>query len=161
ELVGASGPICPFGELENGSFAVRDLLSEALGNPSRRLIVRKASTKSRHDRSIADGSSLQYDNFTPKVEFLEHSVDPEEAKAYREAKGEVKPPTPGTWAPLPFRANPVEGCPRRSCPYGLDAIRSFCRVPNLVSSPVAGEVAESPPDCYFTCYEAYLKLCHL
>ncbi|WZZ35103.1 hypothetical protein YC2023_018504 [Brassica napus] len=57
---------------------------------------RKASTKSRHDRSIADGSSLQYDNFTPKVEFLEHSVDPEEAKAYREAKGEVKPPTPGT-----------------------------------------------------------------
>ena len=93
---------------------------------------RKASTKSRHDRSIADGSSLQYDNFTPKVEFLEHSVDPEEAKAYREAKGEVKPPTPGTWAPLPFRANPVEGCPRRSCPYGLDAIRSFCRVPKSV-----------------------------
>ncbi|KAG5377699.1 hypothetical protein IGI04_025541 [Brassica rapa subsp. trilocularis] len=39
ELVGASGPTRPFGELDYGCFVVRDPLSEALSNPSRRLIV--------------------------------------------------------------------------------------------------------------------------
>ncbi|KAH0892999.1 hypothetical protein HID58_055428 [Brassica napus] len=82
ELVGASGPTRPVGELDNGRYAVWDSLSEASGNLSQRLIVRKASTKSRHDRSVPDGSSLQHDKVTPKVEVLEHSVDPEEAKAY-------------------------------------------------------------------------------
>ncbi|KAF3488827.1 hypothetical protein F2Q69_00052477 [Brassica cretica] len=39
ELVGASGPTRPFGELEVGCFSIRDTLSEALSNLSRRLIV--------------------------------------------------------------------------------------------------------------------------
>ncbi|KAF2589138.1 hypothetical protein F2Q70_00038789 [Brassica cretica] len=39
ELVGASGLTPPFGELDDGCFAVRDLLFEALSNLSRRLIV--------------------------------------------------------------------------------------------------------------------------
>ena len=39
QLVSASGPICPFGELEDGCFAVRYPLSEALSNLSRKLIV--------------------------------------------------------------------------------------------------------------------------
>ncbi|KAF3508708.1 hypothetical protein F2Q69_00006173 [Brassica cretica] len=34
-----SGPSCPFGELDDGCFAVRDPLSEALSNLSRRLIL--------------------------------------------------------------------------------------------------------------------------
>ena len=65
--------------------------------------------------------------------------------------------------PSPFKANPVAGCPSRSCPNGLAAIRHFCKVPELVEFrlPEAGEVALSPPEGYFTCYEAYLMQCHL
>ncbi|KAF3602317.1 hypothetical protein F2Q69_00035297 [Brassica cretica] len=70
--------------------------------------------------------------------------------------------SPGTWAFPPFRANPVDGFPSKSCPNGLATIRSFCRVPELVEFhlPEAGEVAGSPPEGYFTCYEAYLIQCH-
>ena len=127
--------------------------------PSRR----KASTKSHHDRSVPNGCSSQYDNIAPNVEFVEHSIDPEEANAYWVARGNLKPPRPGTWHPHPFHADPVEGCLSRSCPNGLAAIRSFCRVPESVEFhlPVAGEVAESPPDGYFTCFEAYLMQFHL
>ena len=123
----------------------------------------KASTKSRHDRSVPDGSSLQHDDVVPKVEFAEHSVDPAEVKAYWEAKGEVNPPRPGTWVPSPFHSDPVDGCQSKSCQNGLAAIRSFCRIPEAVEFrlPEAGEVAEFPPDSYFTCFEAYLMQCHL
>ncbi|KAF2564937.1 hypothetical protein F2Q70_00017406 [Brassica cretica] len=126
-------------------------------------LVRKASTKSHHDRSVPNGCSSQYDNIAPKVEFVEHSIDPEEANAYWVARGNLKPPRPGTWHPHPFHVDPVEGCLSRSCPNGLAAIRSFCRVPESVEFhlPVAGEVAESPPDGYFTCFEAYLMQFHL
>ena len=55
---------------------------------------RKASTKSRHDRSVPDSSSSQHNDVAPKVEFAVHSVDPEEADAYWAARGEVKPPRP-------------------------------------------------------------------
>ncbi|KAF3523095.1 hypothetical protein F2Q69_00048246 [Brassica cretica] len=59
--------------------------------------------------------------------------------------------------------SPVGGCSSKSCPNGLAAIRSFCRVPELVEFllPEAGEVVGSLTDGYFTCYEAYLMQCHL
>ena len=124
---------------------------------------RKSSSKSRRSRSVPDGSSLQHENIAPKVEFSDHSIDPEEIDAYWTASGEPKNPTPGTWRTAPFRANPVEGCPSRSCPNGLDAIRSFCKFMESVEFrlPVAGEFAESPPNGYFTCFEVYLMQCHL
>ncbi|KAF3524945.1 hypothetical protein F2Q69_00047648 [Brassica cretica] len=52
---------------------------------------------------------------------------------------------------------------QRSCPKGLAAIRRFCRILELVEFrlPEAGKVALSPPEGYFTCYEAYLMQCHL
>ncbi|KAH0898876.1 hypothetical protein HID58_048444, partial [Brassica napus] len=110
------------------------------------------------DRSVPDDSSSQYGNIAPKVEFAEHSAD-----AYWVARGNVKPPRPGIWHTHLYRANPVEGCPSRSCPNGLAASWSFCRVPESVEFrlPVAGEVVESPTDGYFTCFEAYLMQCHL
>ncbi|KAF3580473.1 hypothetical protein DY000_02031244 [Brassica cretica] len=122
----------------------------------------KASTKSRHDRSVPDGSSLQHDDVVPKVEFAEHSVDPAEVEAYWEAKGEVNPPRPGTWVPSLFHSDPVDGCHSKS-QNGLAAIRSFCRIPKAVEFhlPEAGEVAEFPLDSYFTYFEAYLMQCHL
>ncbi|KAL0716401.1 hypothetical protein Bca4012_065723 [Brassica carinata] len=108
---------------------------------------RKASSKSRHDHSVPDGSSLQNNDVVPKVEFVVHSIDPEEADAKWAAMGEVKPPRPDTLTPPPFFANHVDGCLSRSCPNGLTAIRSFCRVPKLVEFclPKTGEVPKSPP----------------
>ncbi|KAF3535939.1 hypothetical protein F2Q69_00022744 [Brassica cretica] len=106
---------------------------------------------------------LQHVDVVPKVEFSAGSIDPEEVNAYWVGRGEVKPPVPGLWVPSPFKANPVAGCPSRGCPNGLAAIRRFCRVPELVEFclPEAGEVALSPPEGNFTCYEAYLMQCHL
>ena len=118
---------------------------------------------SRHDLFVSDGSSSQHVDVMPKVEFSADSIDPEEVDAYWTARGEVKPPVPGLWVPSPFKANPVAGCLSRNCPNGLAAIRRFCRVPESVEFrlPEAGEVALSPPEGYFTCYEAYLMQCHL
>ncbi|KAH0873587.1 hypothetical protein HID58_070949 [Brassica napus] len=45
EFVGESGPTHPFGELDDDCFAVRDPLSEALSNLSRRLIVKKSARR--------------------------------------------------------------------------------------------------------------------
>uniref|UniRef100_M4EH08 Uncharacterized protein n=1 Tax=Brassica campestris TaxID=3711 RepID=M4EH08_BRACM len=106
---------------------------------------RKASPKSRHECLVPDGSSSQHDDVVPKVVFAEHSVDLEEDNAYEAAKEEVNPPRPGTWAPPPFHADPVDGCPSKSCPNGLAAIRSFCRIVESVEYhlPKAAEVAES------------------
>ncbi|KAF2563176.1 hypothetical protein F2Q70_00017294 [Brassica cretica] len=100
--------------------------------------MRNTSNKSRRDRSASDGSSSQHENVVPKVAFAEHSIDPEEAMDI--------------------------GRPRAtSCPNGLDTIWSFCGVPESVEFclPVVGDVSESPPDGYFTCFEEYLMQCHL
>ncbi|KAF3569485.1 hypothetical protein DY000_02016622 [Brassica cretica] len=118
---------------------------------------------SRRDRSIPDGSNSQHVGVVPKVEFLANSIDPEEIDAYWTARGEVKPPVHVLWVPPPFKTNHVAGCPSRSCPNGLAAIRRFCRIPESVEFrlPEGGEVAKSPPEGYFTCYETYLMQCHL
>ncbi|KAH0879427.1 hypothetical protein HID58_066821, partial [Brassica napus] len=50
------------------------------------LITRKASSKSHRDRSVPGGSSLQHGNIAPKVEFSDHSIDPEERDAYWTAR---------------------------------------------------------------------------
>lgn len=124
---------------------------------------RKVSSKSSRDCFVSGGSSLQFNDAVPKVEFEIPTVDPEDVEAYLEANGGVKPPMPGIWSPPPYRANPVRGCPSRSCSNALAAIRRFCRIPESVKFrlPKAGEVARSPPEGYFTCYEAYLMKCHL
>uniref|UniRef100_A0A0D3BUP0 Uncharacterized protein n=1 Tax=Brassica oleracea var. oleracea TaxID=109376 RepID=A0A0D3BUP0_BRAOL len=124
---------------------------------------KNASSKFRGDRYVPGGSSLRHGNIAPKVEFSDHSIDPEERDAYLTARGEPKHPPPGIWCPALFRANPVDGCPSSSCSNGLDAIRSFCEVPESVEFrlPVAGEVDESSPDGYFTCFGVYLMQCNL
>ncbi|KAL0715963.1 hypothetical protein Bca4012_065285 [Brassica carinata] len=124
---------------------------------------RKAFSKSRRDCFVSDGSSSQFNDAVPKVEFEISSVDPEDEEAYWEVHGGAKPPRPGIWNPPPFRANNVRGCPSKSCPNGLAATWSFCRVPESVEFclPEAGEVARSPPEGYFTCFEAYLMQCHM
>ncbi|KAF3605047.1 hypothetical protein DY000_02047427 [Brassica cretica] len=119
---------------------------------------RKSSTKSRRDRFVPDGSSSQHVGVVPKVEFSADSID-----AYWTARGEVKPTLPVLWVPPPFKTNPVAGCPSRSYPNGLAAITHFCRILESVEFrlPKGGEVAQYPPEGYFTCYEAFLMQCHL
>uniref|UniRef100_A0A0D3BV64 Uncharacterized protein n=1 Tax=Brassica oleracea var. oleracea TaxID=109376 RepID=A0A0D3BV64_BRAOL len=80
----------------------------------------KTSNKSHCDHFASDGSSSQHENVVPKVEFTEHPIDPEEVKKYWAAMGHVEFPTPGICHP-----RPVDNCPSRSCPNGLDALRSF------------------------------------
>ncbi|KAH0893173.1 hypothetical protein HID58_055602, partial [Brassica napus] len=55
---------------------------------------RKSSTKSRHDRSLLEGSSSQYVGVVQKVEFPAEPIDPEEVDAWRTTMEEVKPPCP-------------------------------------------------------------------
>ncbi|CDY23924.1 BnaC02g29490D [Brassica napus] len=124
---------------------------------------RKSSTKSRRDHSVSEGSSSQHVGVVPKAEFPAEPIDPEEVDAWRTATGELIPPTHVLWIPSNFKPNPVPGCPSMSCPNGLAAIRHSCKISESVEFrlPDSGEVALSPSEGYFTCYEAYLMLCHL
>ncbi|KAF2580574.1 hypothetical protein F2Q68_00004883 [Brassica cretica] len=126
-------------------------------------LKRKSSTKSRRGHSVPEGSSSQHVGVVPTVEFPAEPVDPEDVDAWRTAIEKVKPPVPVVWVPPPFKTNPVAGCPSRSCPNGLAAIRRFCKIPKSVEFrlPKGGEVVQSPPEGYFTCYETYLMQCHL
>ncbi|KAG2329940.1 hypothetical protein Bca52824_001120 [Brassica carinata] len=62
------------------------------------------------------GSSSRFNDAVSKVEFEIPAVDPEDLAAYLKASGVVKTPRPGTLQPRAFRANPMAGCPSRSCP---------------------------------------------
>ncbi|KAF2598716.1 hypothetical protein F2Q68_00010411 [Brassica cretica] len=150
------------GSYENGVKAVLSVQLAKWASCTEKSFL-QASSKSRCDRSVPDGSNSQHENIASKVEFSDHSIDPEEVDAYWTARGKPKYPRPGIWRTASFHANPVVGCPSRSCPNGLDAIWSFCKVPELVEFrlPIAGEVAESPSDSYFTCFKVYLMQCHL
>ena len=68
---------------------------------------RKPSSKSRGDRSVPGGSSSRDGNVAPKVEFSDHSIDPEYRDTYWTTRGEPKHRPPGICHPALFRANPV------------------------------------------------------
>ncbi|KAH0898803.1 hypothetical protein HID58_048371 [Brassica napus] len=60
---------------------------------------RKPSSKSRGDRSVPGGSSSRDGNVAPKVEFSDHSIDPEYRDTYWTTRGEPKHRPPGIWHP--------------------------------------------------------------
>ncbi|KAL0864766.1 hypothetical protein Bca101_043884 [Brassica carinata] len=114
------------------------------GAPTRRdgelilLSVQLAILASRFPSSVefvANGSSSQFNDAVPKVEFEITSVDPEDEAAYWEACGELKPARAGLWTPPPFIPNHEADCPRKSCsnvgtpnppfPEDLPAIRKL------------------------------------
>ncbi|KAG2323327.1 hypothetical protein Bca52824_016540 [Brassica carinata] len=76
---------------------------------------------------VASAQISQFNDAVPKVEFEIPSVEPEDAAAYWEACGGLKPARAGLWTPPPFIPNHEPDCPSKSCSNGLASIRHFCR----------------------------------